>query len=119
MEKQIRIVKKGQDDGNLLYWLSLTVKERMAELEKMRQHINKSKYGTRQGFQRVYRIVKAGGVDFEECYKRRTEAELDGTKVKFLSLEDLITAKKVSGRLQDLADAEHLEKLGKKKNKKD
>ena len=39
-------------------WLSLTVKERMAELEKMRQQINKRKYGTRQGFQRVYRIVK-------------------------------------------------------------
>lgn len=33
MEKQIRIVKKVQDEGNLLYWLSLTVKERMAELE--------------------------------------------------------------------------------------
>ena len=58
MKKQIRIVKKGQDDGNLLYWLSLTEKERMAELEKMRQQINKRKYGTRQGFQRVYRIAK-------------------------------------------------------------
>ncbi len=58
MKKQIRIVKKGQDDGNLLYWLSLTEKERMIELEKMRQQINKIKYGTGQGFQRVYRITK-------------------------------------------------------------
>ena len=58
MKKQIRIVKKGQDDGNLLYWISLTEKERMAELEKIRQQINKRKYGTRQGFQRVYRITK-------------------------------------------------------------
>lgn len=58
MEKQIKIVKKGQDDGNLLYWLSLKVEERMAELEKMRQQINKRSYGTRQEFQRVYRIVK-------------------------------------------------------------
>ena len=58
MKKQIRIVKKGQDEGNLLYWLSLTEKERMAELEKNRQQINKRKYGTRQGFQRVYRIAK-------------------------------------------------------------
>lgn len=58
MEKQLKIVKKWQDDGNLLYWLSLTVKERMIELEKMRQQINQRKYGTRQGFQRVYRITK-------------------------------------------------------------
>lgn len=58
MKKQIRIVKKGQDEGNLLYWLSLSEKERMVELEKMRQQINERKYGPRQGFQRVYRIVK-------------------------------------------------------------
>lgn len=58
MKKQIRIVKKGQDEGNLLYWLSLTGKERMAQLEKLREEINKRKYGAQQGFQRVYRIVK-------------------------------------------------------------
>ena len=68
---------------------------------------------------RIDLLMEVDGVDFEECYKRRTEAELDRTEVKFLSLEDLITAKKVSGRLQDLADAEQLEKLGKKENKKD
>ena len=58
MKKRIRIVKKGQDEGNLIYWLSLTVKERMTQLEKMRQQINKRKYGPGQGFQRVHRIVK-------------------------------------------------------------
>lgn len=58
MEKQIRIVKKGEDDGNLRYWLSLTFNQRMAELENIRQQINKRKYGTRQGFQRVYRITQ-------------------------------------------------------------
>lgn len=58
MEKVVRIVKKGKDDSNLFYWLSLSKKERMAELEKIRQEINLEKYGTRQGFQRVYRIVK-------------------------------------------------------------
>ena len=50
--------KKDQDDSNLLYWLSLSEKERMAELEKIRQEINLKKYGIRQGFQRVYRIIK-------------------------------------------------------------
>lgn len=58
MKKQIRIVKKAEDESNLLYWLSLTDKERMAELEKIRQQVNKRKYGTRQRFQRVYRITK-------------------------------------------------------------
>jgi predicted nucleotidyltransferase len=53
-------------------------------------------------------------MDFENCFKRRTEATLDGTKVKFLSLKDLIAVKKKTGRLQDLADAEQLEKLEKK-----
>ena len=67
---------------------------------------------------RIDLLVDVEGVDFEECYERRTEAELDGTEVKFLSLQDLITAKKKAGRLQDLADAEQLEKLEKKKKKK-
>ncbi len=58
MEKKVRIVKKGEDDGNTIYWLSRTVQQRMRELEEIRQYINKRKYGDRQGFQRVYRIVK-------------------------------------------------------------
>ena len=58
MEARVRIVKKGQDDSNLRYWLSLSFGERMAELEKIRQYVNQKKYGTRQGFQRIYRVVK-------------------------------------------------------------
>ncbi len=58
MKKLIRIVKKGHDEGNLIYWLSLTAKERMIELERVREQINEDKYGPRQGFQRVYRITK-------------------------------------------------------------
>ncbi len=66
---------------------------------------------------RIDLLVDVEGVDFEKCFERRTEAELDGVDVKFLSLQDLITAKKKAGRLQDLADAEQLEKIEKKKNK--
>jgi hypothetical protein len=36
----------------------LSYNERMAELEKIRQYINNRKYGTGQGLQRVYRVVK-------------------------------------------------------------
>ena len=58
MERTIRIVKKGDDERNLLYWISLSVNERMRELEKIRQEVNKQRYGTRQGFQRVYKLIK-------------------------------------------------------------
>ncbi len=58
MEKVIRISKKGHDEANLIYWLSLSGIERLQELEKIRQEVNQKKYGTRQGLQRVYRIVK-------------------------------------------------------------
>lgn len=58
MEKVVRIVKKQEDDSNLIYWLSLSYVERMIELEQIRQEVIQRMYGTQQGFQRVYRIVK-------------------------------------------------------------
>jgi hypothetical protein len=58
MKKQIKIVKKGEDKENLKYWLSLSKKERLARLEEIRKEINSQQYGTQQGFQRVYKIVK-------------------------------------------------------------
>lgn len=60
---------------------------------------------------RIDLLVDVDGVDFEACFERRIEAELDRTQVKFLSLQDLIIAKKKSGRLQDLADDEQLQKI--------
>ena len=64
---------------------------------------------------RIDLLVEVEGVNFEECYQRRTEVKVEGVEVQFLSLQDLITAKRKAGRLQDLADAEQLEKLEKKK----
>ncbi len=63
---------------------------------------------------RIDLLAEVEGVDFEACFKRRTKAELDGVKVNFLSIQDLIKAKKKAGRLQDLADAEQLEKIKEK-----
>lgn len=64
---------------------------------------------------RIDLLVDIEGVDFEKSYRRRVKTNLDGIEVNFLSIEDLITAKKETGRLQDLADAEQLEKLLKNK----
>lgn len=58
MEKIIKITKKGEDDGNLIYWLSLSKIERLIELEKIRKEVNLRLYGDRQRFQRVYTITK-------------------------------------------------------------
>jgi hypothetical protein len=58
MKKQIRIVKKGEDNGNLQYWLSLSKVQRLEQLEDIREEVNQRLYETQQGFQRVYRIVK-------------------------------------------------------------
>ena len=48
------------------------------------------------------------GVKFEDCWKRRFEADFDGLKVSFISKQDLILAKRASGRPQDLIDADLL-----------
>ncbi len=58
MEKVFRIVKKEEDNSNLYYWLRLSYKERLENLEKIRQEVIARFYGTGQEFQRVYRIVK-------------------------------------------------------------
>jgi hypothetical protein len=58
VKKKVRILKKGEDNSNLKYWLRLSKLERLMELEQLRQQYIKWKYGNQQGFQRVYRIIK-------------------------------------------------------------
>ena len=53
------------------------------------------------------------GVDFDAAWERRVEGVVDaatGQKAFFISKDDLIAAKLASGRLQDLADAEAVQK---------
>ena len=57
---------------------------------------------------RIEIITSASGVDFHECYARRIEAAIDDVQVNIISLEDLKTNKKASGRTQDLVDLENL-----------
>lgn len=63
---------------------------------------------------RIDLLVDVEGLDFEKCYSKKNNIELEDINVDFLSLTDLIEAKKISGRLQDLADAEKLEQISKK-----
>ena len=58
MEKVVRIVKIGDEDNELNYWLSLSYEERMRELERIRAEVNHRIYGTEPRLQSVCRIVK-------------------------------------------------------------
>jgi hypothetical protein len=57
---------------------------------------------------RVDILTDPSGVEFEDCYLRRIETEIDGVMIPWISLPDLRTNKRASGRTKDLADLENL-----------
>jgi predicted nucleotidyltransferase len=57
---------------------------------------------------RVDILTGPTGIDFNECYPRRVEADLDGLRVTFISLDDLKTNKRASARTRDISDLENL-----------
>jgi phage replication-related protein YjqB (UPF0714/DUF867 family) len=59
---------------------------------------------------RIEILTSIDGVEFAECYRNKRIVTIDDIDVSFISLEDLKKNKKASGRYQDLADLEHLEK---------
>jgi predicted nucleotidyltransferase len=60
---------------------------------------------------RVDILMGIPGVEFEKAWQRRVEVNFDDINVKFISREDLIAAKKASGRPQDLIDADLLSQI--------
>jgi len=60
---------------------------------------------------RVDIIMGIPGSLFEECWERRNAVDFDGLEVCFISKQDLIAAKRVAGRPQDLIDADSLSKM--------
>jgi hypothetical protein len=55
-------------------------------------------------------ITSIDGVQFEDCYPRRITASLGELTANIISLPDLLTNKRASGRLNDLNDIDRLEK---------
>jgi len=55
-------------------------------------------------------LMSIPGVKFDDAWKRRKQLTVDGIEMNFINKEDLITAKKTSGRPQDMIDLENLEK---------
>jgi len=48
------------------------------------------------------------GLEFTQAYARKVDARIDGEPVKLISLHDLKTNKRASGRNKDLADLDNL-----------
>jgi hypothetical protein len=61
---------------------------------------------------RVDILMGIPGHNFKQAWGNRVEVDFDGLLVPFISKEDLIVAKRASGRPQDLIDADILEKTG-------
>lgn len=59
---------------------------------------------------RIDIINSVDGVNFEECFQKKSIIEIDGLPVNFISLEDLITNKKTTARPRDIDDVENLSK---------
>lgn len=48
------------------------------------------------------------GISFEQCYEQRVVARVEGLRLPFISLDDLLTNKRAAGRSRDHADIEAL-----------
>jgi len=57
---------------------------------------------------RVDILMGIPGIEFEDAWEKRVEVDFDGLGITFISREDLITAKRASGRPQDMIDADTL-----------
>ena len=55
-------------------------------------------------------MMSIPGVEFEDAWSRKEDAQIMGVNIPFISVQDLITAKEASGRPQDMIDVENLKK---------
>jgi predicted nucleotidyltransferase len=60
---------------------------------------------------RIDFLTHLAGVDNEVIFSNLEDVVIDDVSTKMISFQDLISAKKKSKRLKDLADAEELEKI--------
>jgi predicted nucleotidyltransferase len=61
---------------------------------------------------RIDILMGIPGIDFEQAWKNRVEADIEGVTISYISREDLIASKRAAGRDQDLLDIKMLEQAG-------
>jgi len=64
----------------------------------------------RMGYEpmRLEILNEIDGVSFDDCYRRRRVAEIEGLKLNFINLPQLLANKRATGRTKDQLDAEML-----------
>jgi hypothetical protein len=67
---------------------------------------------------RIDILTDISGVSFKEVYESSNLYKDEGLEIRCIHINELIKNKKASGRLKDLGDAEMLEKILMKRNKK-
>ena len=67
---------------------------------------------------RIDILMDISGVNFKEVFDTSKIYDDEGVKIRCIHINELIKNKKSTGRLKDLADADMLEKILKKRNKK-
>ena len=106
------------------FWIWLN-EENLSQLEKALSDFGLGSIGlTKEHFKNPEDVIQLGyepnridilvdleGLDFKESFIKKSIKNIDGVDVNFISIDDLIKAKKVAGRLKDLADVETLEKI--------
>lgn len=65
---------------------------------------------------RIDILTGVSGLRFDDASARSIQVSVEGISLRILSIDDMIQNKKASGRLKDLADAEVLEALKRKKS---
>jgi len=58
MEKVINIIDLKSQESDFKYWQTQSYEKRLEMLEQLRKQYTIWKYGTEQGFQRVYRVIE-------------------------------------------------------------
>lgn len=58
MEKVINIIDLKSQESDFKFWQTQSYEKRLEMLEQLRKQYTIWKYGTEQGFQRVYRVIE-------------------------------------------------------------
>ena len=109
--------------GDLDIWINPTPENAKKVLVSLNEFGFSSYNLMEKDFTREYGIIQLGyppiridiintvdGVNFRECFQRKTVINIDGMHVNFISLEDLIKNKKTTARPRDIDDIENLTK---------
>jgi len=67
---------------------------------------------------RVDVFSKVKGIDFSSAWKNRSIKDVEGIKINFISIEDLISSKKATGRKKDKEDVRILKEIYEEPKKK-